>query len=85
MKSIKNTAELRKAIMNGQHSFALALKCGMYSRKTIEIRSNGRFRVTNHIDNSKQSLTGRQLYTQSNIGKGMEMGALFPIPASSIT
>ena len=70
--------------MNGQHSFALALKCGMYSRKTIKIRSDGRFRVFNHIDWSAESLTGRQLYTHSNIGEGMKKGALFPIPTSSV-
>jgi hypothetical protein len=80
MKNIKNTTELREAIINGQNMFALALKFGMYSRKTIEIRPNGRFRVIHHIDGSKQSLTGRQLYTRSNIGKGMKMGALFPMP-----
>jgi hypothetical protein len=48
---------------------------GAYSRKTITRRKDGRFRVLNHIDDSVQSLTGKQLYTDSNIGRAMRNGA----------
>jgi hypothetical protein len=83
IKKVMNTAELRKSILNGQREFALALQAGMYSRKTIRIKL-GLFRVVNHIDGSKQWLTGRQLYTRSNIGRNMRIGAFFPIPGGVI-
>ena len=76
MKSIKNTRALRRAIAQGHHEFALCLKYGLFSHKTITVRRDGRFRVENHIDGVVQTLSGRQLYTQSNIGEGMSFGVL---------
>jgi len=82
-KIIRNTTELRKSILGGQREFALALQAGMYSRKTIRIK-RGLFRVVNHIDNSREWLTGRQLYTRSNIGRNMRIGAFFEMPGGRI-
>jgi len=76
MQQIKNTGELRKAITDGRREFRLCLQGGLYSRKEIALLADGRFRVVNHADGSEQTLTGRQLYTQSNIGNGMRKGAL---------
>ena len=73
---IRNTPALRQAIAGGQHEFRLLLNGGAFSRKTIALRPDGRFRIENHIDGSVQNLTGRQLYTESNIGEGMRFGAL---------
>jgi len=53
---------------------------GLYSRKTMRLLSDGRFRVVNHIDESVQRLTGRQLYTESNIGRAMKQGAFVILP-----
>jgi hypothetical protein len=75
MNYIKNTRFLRQAIRGGQREFKLCLSGGLYSRKTITVERNGRFRVANHIDDIVQLLTGRQLYTESNIGRGMRAGA----------
>jgi hypothetical protein len=53
---------------------------GLYSRKTMCLLSDGRFRVVNHIDETVQRLTGRQLYTESNIGRAMKQGAFVISP-----
>ena len=76
-RNIKNTSALRKAIANGQHEFELFLQFGLYSRKTIKFQLGRYFKIINHIDGSRQLLTGRQLYTHSNIGKGMKVGVFF--------
>jgi len=76
---IHNTKELRQAIGKGTTSFAIMLGGGIsMSCKTITLmKDKKRFRVTNHIDGSRQSLTGRQLYTHSNIGKAMKLKAFW--------
>jgi hypothetical protein len=75
MEIIKNTHELHRAVVAGQHDYRLHLFGGLFSRKTISLSPNGRFEIENHIDGSKETLTGRQLYSDSNIGKGMKKGA----------
>ncbi len=75
MQRIKNVKALRKSIADGQREFRLCLRYGVFSRKTISVRADGRFIIYNHIDDSVQSLTGRQLYTESNIGEAMGKGA----------
>lgn len=74
-RQIKNTRQLRRVIANGQHEFRLCLEGGLVSRKTIFANRSGRFRIVNHIDESVQTLSRRQLYTHSNIGKAMRNGA----------
>ena len=75
---IRNCRELRRAIAlaDGCGDFCLLL-CGgaAFSRKCISLEDDGRFRVENWIDDSVQTLTGRELYTQSNIGNAMRNGA----------
>jgi hypothetical protein len=73
---IKNTKQLRRAIAMGHDEFRLCLQGGLYSRKTITASRDGRFQIVNHIDESVQKLSARELYTQSNIGRGMKNGAL---------
>jgi hypothetical protein len=75
MLPIKNAKALRRAISGGSRNFRLYLNGGAFSRKTITVRTDGRFRVVNHIDDSVQTLSGRQLYTRSNIGKGMKFNS----------
>ena len=79
MQPIKNTRALRHAIAQGQHDFRLCLNGGAYSAKTILLGCNGRFLVFNHIDDTEQNLTGRELYTRSNIGKGMQFGSFLAL------
>jgi hypothetical protein len=78
MKPIRNTRELRKAIAAGHYEYRLRLNGGVFSRKTIFALRDGRFEIWNGIDGSTQTLTGRQLYSESNIGRGMRMGAFVP-------
>ena len=78
MQPIKNTRELRQAVAAGRHDYRLRLHGGLCSRKTISLSADGRFKVENHIDGSEQTLTGRQLYSHSNIGDGMRKGAFIP-------
>jgi hypothetical protein len=86
MKKIKNVKALRKSIADGQREFRLLLGEGLvYSRKTISVRADGIFIVHNHIDETVQSLTGRQLYTESNIGEGMRKGAFVAEPPEIIS
>jgi hypothetical protein len=72
MQQIRNARQLRRAIANGQYEFRLCLRGGLYSSKTITVSRDGRFHVVNHIDDSTVKLSGRQLYTESNIGEGMK-------------
>jgi len=53
----------------------LLLRGGAFSRKTVSLMPDGRFEVVNHIDDTVQELTGRQLYSESNIGRAMKQGA----------
>jgi hypothetical protein len=85
MQQIHNTRQLRQAILHGQNEFRLLLQGGLYSTKTITLSTKGRFAVENHIDNIVQRLTGRQLYTHSNIGRGMKQGALIAMPPEIIS
>jgi hypothetical protein len=73
---IRNCRQLRRAIAEGCYEFRLLL-CGgaAFSSKHITTDVRGRFRVFNYIDDSVQRLSGRQLYTESNIGNAMENGA----------
>ena len=71
---------MRHEIAAGVHEFRLCLNWGAYSVKSIALRADGRFQVENHIDGSVQTLTGRQLYSESNIGVAMKRGALIVSP-----
>ena len=80
MQQIRNTRQLRKTLSHGEHEFKLALMGGLFSRKTIRLLPDGRFRVVNHIDETVQKLSGRQFYTESNIGRAMKQGAFVVSP-----
>jgi hypothetical protein len=81
MQRIKNVTALRQSLATGQREFRLLLGDGyIYSRKTVTPCSDGRFKIVNHIDDSVQRLTGRQLYTRSNIGKAMRLGSFLAVP-----
>ncbi len=80
MTLIRNTRQLRQALARGRYEFRLALQGGLFSRKTIALSPEGRFEVENHIDGSEQTLTGRQLYSRSNIGRAMKRGAFVVSP-----
>ncbi len=74
---VQSVAHLRELIKAGTHSYALALNYGLFSRKTIRATRDGNFRIINHIDDSKVTLTEAELYTESNIGKAITKGAFF--------
>jgi hypothetical protein len=73
---IRNCQQLRRAIAEGCNDFCLLL-CGgaAFSSKHITTDGRGRFRVFNYIDDSVQTLSGKKLYTETNIGNAMEKGA----------
>jgi hypothetical protein len=85
MQHIRNTKQLRKTLSEGEREFKLALQFGLFSRKTIRLLPDGRFRVENHIDNSVERLTGRELHTHSNIGRAMKLGAFVLTPQTTET
>ena len=72
---------LNDAIADGNDGFAIALAGGAaFSRKTITRKGN-KYHVMNHIDKSEQTLTEKQLLDvhRTNIGRAMEVGALFTL------
>jgi hypothetical protein len=80
MIQIRNTRQLRTTLSEGAREFRLILKGGLFSRKTIRLLPDGRFRVENHIDNTVERLTGRELHTASNTGRAMKRGAFVLSP-----
>jgi hypothetical protein len=73
---IRNCRQLRRAIAAGCYDFRLLLVGGAcFSRKHITLEDDGRFCVFNYIDDSVQTLSGKKLYTETNIGSAMEKGA----------
>jgi hypothetical protein len=74
---VNSITHLRELIKAGTHSYALALNYGLYSRKTIRAMHDGKFRIVNHIDDSKETLTEAELFTESNIGRAITKGAFF--------
>ncbi|HEX4122607.1 MAG TPA: hypothetical protein VH619_18490 [Verrucomicrobiae bacterium] len=80
MHSIRYTRQLRETLSQGDREFKLALQFGVFSRKTISPLPAGRFRVVNHIDNTTQKLTSKQLHTHGNIGRAMKLGAFVLSP-----
>lgn len=78
---IPNIEALNDAIADGNEGFAIALAGGAaFSRKTIT-RKDNKYHVTNHIDESEQTLTEKQLLDvhRTNIGRAMKVGALFTL------
>ena len=74
---VQSVAHLRALVKAGTHSYALALNGGLFSRKTIRATRDGKFRIINHIDDSKVTLSEAELFTASNIGEAMTKGAFF--------
>lgn len=61
------------------HEFALILAGGScFSRKTISLTSTNKYHIINHIDDSMQTLTAKQIMDTSytNIGEGLRKKAL---------
>ena len=80
-KLIDSLLKLDHAIADGaEHDFAIMLNGGVFSRKGIQFKS-GTYRVFNYIDDTKQRLTGEQLFDASitNIGKAIKLGGFFEL------
>lgn len=63
-----------------QYNYAVMLAgSGIYSRKTIRyIKKTGKYSITNHIDETRQSLTEKELM-KSLIGKAMPARCLIAL------
>ena len=74
---IPSIQALNDAIADGNNGYAISLNGALVSRKTIA-RSGAKYSVINHIDGTKQTLNGDQLYDRrySNIGEAMQKDAL---------
>lgn len=80
MKKIKNIKQLKELTKDKAQDFRLALKYGLYSRKSILYEENkDLFYVNNWIDDSYQYLTSKELNdkNKTNIGKAIKVGALY--------
>lgn len=79
-KKIKSIKELKKiANIEKGINCVILLKYGLISRKTIRWQPKAKkFAVLNHIDNTKQQLTEKNIMDQAytNIGEAMKKGAL---------
>ena len=83
-KQIKTIAQLNKILKDGHfHEFAMMLAEGAaFSRKSIlYIPKQKKYRIQNHIDDSWQKLTARQLMDEeyTNIGISMKSGGFWTI------
>ncbi len=74
---VDSLEDLEDRVRAGHHTFAILLAGGLaYSRKTIRRGRGRRWIVKNHIDDTTQTLTSEQLWTESNIGIALERRAL---------
>ncbi len=80
---VKTIPQLIELSEQGHNDFALVLGGGMcYSKKTIKYNpKTEKFTITNHIDNSKQRLTEKQLMDDklTLIGKALSKKSLIAI------
>lgn len=71
--------DLRKLLDDGFHEFRIVLNGGLFSRKDITSNEKSKkFKVINHIDDSEQFLTEKELLDNSftNIGQALKKKAL---------
>ena len=77
---VKSITELSAVCEEAPREFLLVLNGGVASRKTVRFnRKTNQFRVENHIDDSTQILTLKQLDNEqfTLIGKAIRYGAFF--------
>ena len=73
---VKDVKHLRELIKAERYSYFIALAGGLVrSSKDIELTKNGKFKIINYVDDSKQTLTEKELYTHSNIGEAIDKHA----------
>jgi hypothetical protein len=69
--------ELRQRVLAGHHDYAIMLAGGLaLSRKTIRFAPGGGWHITNHIDDSEQTLSQPELWSESHIGQALDKRAL---------
>ena len=78
---VKNIRDLKNLIKDGYYEYRIALggtAGAMYSRKTITLTTTKKFHIINHIDDTTQVLTQKQLFLASftYIGKGLRNNCL---------
>jgi hypothetical protein len=61
----------------GQHEVYIRLNYGIRSSKDIFSDGKGNFEVFNHIDETTQKLTKKELWTKSHIGKALDYNSLY--------
>lgn len=76
---IDSVDELRKVLGFGIREFKIMLSYGAYSTKDIMVLPDGRFKVWNNIDDTRQTLTGIELLDPSMtcIGEAIDKKALW--------
>jgi len=72
---IKTIKQLKKFATDGLDCF-IALNGGARSSKHIWLDGK-QFEVINHIDDTEQCLSEKELWTESNIGEALDKGALY--------
>jgi hypothetical protein len=75
-KLISSVEELKILSQDDTIEVFIALNGGLRSSKQISF-TNGEFYITNEIDDSSQVLTPKELFTESNIGKAIELNSLY--------
>lgn len=81
-KRITSIDDLNKAIKEKHHNFTLLLAGGLLqSKKRISFsdKTKSAYKITNHFDGTKQTLTPEEIFDESltNIGVGITNGAFF--------
>lgn len=74
-RAVTNLHDLRDLVRRGRTKYVIGLNGGAVSLKTIALRGK-KWDVTNHIDDSRQTLNDAELWTESHIGEALDKGAL---------
>ena len=76
---IDSVEELRQVLEGGMQEFKLLLNGGVFSRKEIQLKQDGRFQIFNYIDDSERTVTAEELGdpTKTMIGEAISKGAFW--------
>jgi hypothetical protein len=75
---VENLKDFKSLLKEGYYEYLLQLGGGIaFSRKSI-FYDNGKFQIVNHIDDTEQNLTEKQLMNKriTNVGLGIKRRAL---------
>jgi hypothetical protein len=78
MKQVKSIEHLKKLCLNNSNEFFIKLNYNARSSKYIFYNKDKElFYIINYIDDTEQSLSEEELFTESSIGEAITKGAFY--------